>query len=714
MNDERSTMNYRKYLYVFLFIVYSSSFIVVNAQEHKVDSLRKILKAEKEDTNKVNTLNFISYTFWKNGQYDSAMTFACLGQGIAQKLEFKNGVATACVNMGLIYHAQGNFLKALEFDSIALDLERKMGNKKSAASIIGSIGIVYDDQGNYPKALQSYFGALKIDQESGEKYDIGRNYCNIGLVYEEQGNYQAALDYDFKALAINKALQDNNGIAGGLGNIGNLYAEKAQHSNNPDSAKIDYNIALEFDFKALNMTKEMGDLPGVAINLSNIGGVYDAQANYTKALEYQHKALEMEKEMGDKHAIASILSSTGILYIEQKNYKQAKAALDSALKMAMQIGEKDDIKYAYNELSVLDTAVGNYKNAYQDYKMYIIYRDSLFNESNTKKSVQTEMNFEFEQKQAVEKAEQDKKDVLTAADKKRQSIITASVSVVLLLVVLFSVLLFSRFRVAQKQKQLIEEQKLIVEEKNKEVLDSITYAKRLQDAILPPLGIINKYLPESFVLYKPKDIVAGDFYWMEKAGDNILLAAADCTGHGVPGAMVSVVCSNALNRTVKEFKITEPGKILDKVRELVLETFEKSEDNVQDGMDISLCCINIKTKEAQWSGAYNSLWYITKGEMKEVPADKQPIGKVDKPMAFNTHNLNLQKGDSLYLFTDGYADQFGGPKGKKFKYKQLEELLMVNCKLSMPEQKQKLEQTLESWKGSLEQVDDILIIGIRV
>ena len=260
----------------------------------------------------------------------------------------------------------------------------------------------------------------------------------------------------------------------------------------------------------------------------------------------------------------------------------------------------------------------------------------------------------------------------------------------------------------------IEEQKELVEEKQKDILDSITYAKRLQDAILPPVSFIKKFLPDSFLVYKPKDIVAGDFYWMERSDDNILIAAADCTGHGVPGALVSVVCSNALNRTVKEFHITEPGKILDKVRELVLETFEKSESNVQDGMDISLCCINTKTNEVQWSGAYNSLWYIQNGAIHEVSADKQPIGKNDKPVPFNTHKLNLQKGDTLYLFTDGYADQFGGPKGKKFKYKQMEELLLANASKPMDEQKDVLENTLEKWKGTLEQVDDILIIGIRV
>jgi len=281
-------------------------------------------------------------------------------------------------------------------------------------------------------------------------------------------------------------------------------------------------------------------------------------------------------------------------------------------------------------------------------------------------------------------------------------------------IIIFLILIWVNIRELNKNDDMRREAEEKLQQKNKDILDSITYAKRLQDAILPPLSLIKKHLPDSFVLYMPKEIVAGDFYWMERVGDHVLITAADCTGHGVPGALVSVICSNALNRAVKEFHITEPGKILDKVRELVLETFEKSESNVQDGMDISLCCINTKTHETQWSGAYNSLLYVQKGEMKELPANKQPIGKQDKPVPFNTHNLKLQKGDILYLFTDGYADQFGGPKGKKFKYKQMGELLLANAAKPIEEQKDVLENTLNDWKGDFEQVDDILIIGLRV
>lgn len=263
-------------------------------------------------------------------------------------------------------------------------------------------------------------------------------------------------------------------------------------------------------------------------------------------------------------------------------------------------------------------------------------------------------------------------------------------------------------------------QKNVIEEKNADVLSSITYAKRLQTAILPSEKTWQNVLPNSFIVYKPKDIVAGDFYWIEKVGSWILFAAADCTGHGVPGAMVSVVCSNALNRSVKEFGLTDPGKILDKVRELVIETFENSESEVKDGMDICLCALNPANNELKWAGANNPLWHLTSDEhaeqmvLNEIKADKQPVGKHASEKPFTTQTIKLKKGDQLYLFTDGYADQFGGPEGKKFKYKQLKDLLIKIAPVKSLERKEILEKTLISWMHHLEQVDDICIIGVDI
>ena len=263
----------------------------------------------------------------------------------------------------------------------------------------------------------------------------------------------------------------------------------------------------------------------------------------------------------------------------------------------------------------------------------------------------------------------------------------------------------------------ISEQKKLIEEKNKDITDSILYAKRLQEAILPSREEIAGVLADFFLLYSPKDIVAGDFYWLFKDDENIFIAAADCTGHGVPGALVSVVCSNALNRSVKEFKLTETGEILNKARELVCETFDRSEGSVNDGMDISLLRIPRNREmgggllEIQWSGANNPLWYIENGKCEEIKGDKQPVGRYNYALPFNTHNLRVSQGARFYIFSDGYADQFGVNEKKLLKRK-LREYLMEIHLLSFGEQMKKLEEYHRNWKGEMEQTDDILIMGI--
>ena len=298
---------------------------------------------------------------------------------------------------------------------------------------------------------------------------------------------------------------------------------------------------------------------------------------------------------------------------------------------------------------------------------------------------------------------------------------------------------------AEKQRDLVEEehkktvaQKQIIEEKNKEITDSINYAKRIQEAILPPPRLVKEWLTDSFLFYRPKDIVAGDFYWMEtlkteiegKEKTLIYFAAADCTGHGVPGALVSVVCANALNRAVKEFKLSSPGEVLDKVSELVTASFEMGDEAIKDGMDIALCALDISTKKIYYSGANNPLYiikplkdkdseykYINDSrthELIEYKGTKQAVGYNDTIKKFETIEIQLEPGDSMYVFSDGFADQFGGERGKKYKYASFKKFLLEHCDISMEEQKQKLAIEFDEWKRDLEQLDDVCIIGVRI
>lgn len=269
-------------------------------------------------------------------------------------------------------------------------------------------------------------------------------------------------------------------------------------------------------------------------------------------------------------------------------------------------------------------------------------------------------------------------------------------------------------KVEERTREL-KNQKEMVEEKNREIVDSINYALRLQQAIIPSPVKVKEVLPDSFVLFKPKDIVSGDFYWMNSNNGHVLIAAVDCTGHGVPGAMVSVVGANGLNRCVKEFNLTQPAQILDQLTDLVKETFESAEDTVKDGMDGALCSIDLKNRTIAYAGANNPLWIVKEatGELLEIKADKQPIGEFEFRKPFTNHNFSLDPGDTIFIFSDGYVDQFGGPRGKKFKYKTLKQLLVNNRKLSMSEHKTLLNKTFEDWRKDIEQLDDVCVIGVR-
>jgi serine phosphatase RsbU (regulator of sigma subunit) len=299
--------------------------------------------------------------------------------------------------------------------------------------------------------------------------------------------------------------------------------------------------------------------------------------------------------------------------------------------------------------------------------------------------------------------------------------------IIYLLLVIFAFITFTTIRTTKlrRQRKLLEKlvklrtqevvkQKEIVEHKNKEIIDSINYAKRIQRAILPSSGMVKRKLANAFIFFKPKDIVAGDFYWLEERGDKILLAAADCTGHGVPGAMVSLVCNNTLSRTVREFKLEEPHEILNSVREMVIESFANSREEVNDGMDIAFVTLNTKTNLLEYAGANNDLYIISKGEIITLTADRQPIGKYFNNKPFTKKTYQLHSGDTIYMMTDGYIDQFGGPRGKKFKKKGFLELLLGIQNLEMKEQKKIIEKEFDNWKGDLEQIDDVCVIGVRV
>lgn len=654
------------------------------------------------------TINNIGYYHGQRAENKEAIRFYHEALKISREIDDKETIATTLNNIGYEYDLLSNNSKALDYYHQSLDIRRKINEQEGIANSLNNLSTIYFNQGDISKAIVLCHESLKIREKIGDKDRMATSLNNLGFLYHNQGDSIESMRFYLKSLKIHEETSNKNGVATSLNNIGSIYEEKKQ-----------YDRALFFYNQSLNIRKETGDKDGTTYSLVNIGKIYQRKRELKKALEFYRKALEINKEIGNKKNISSCLNSIGEILFKQNKVYQAEKNAQESLIIAQEIGFPKNIQSAANLLSAIYEKQNKGLQALAMHKLFISMKDSLNNKETQKALIQQQTKYEYEKQKEIDDVQRDKSIAIEQEKKEKQKVLTIAAAIGLILVTIFLIFVFNRLTITRKQKLIIEKQKETVEiahqklgKKNQEILDSITYAKRIQSAILPPDKIVDRYLPESFILYLPKDIVAGDFYWIQHHNDKVLFAAADCTGHGVPGAMVSVVCNNALNRSVREYRLTEPGSILDKTREIVIQEFEKSDKNVQDGMDIAICCLEKNT--LKYAGAHNPLWVIRNGEIIEIKANKEPIGQYIRQTPYTTHALELLKGDTIYIFSDGYVDQFGGENGKKYKAKAFRALLRSIQDQSMKDQKRIINDTFNAWKGELEQIDDVCVIGVRI
>jgi serine phosphatase RsbU (regulator of sigma subunit) len=562
---------------------------------------------------------------------------------------------------------------------------------------MNSIGNTHIGLVDYTKALESYKSSYSIALKDSINYMIGISSIGIGNVYIEQDKLELALDYFEKAKKVFKEEDAIYPLSISYSLIGSTLF---------DMGEVDE--GLNYFDKALENLKTIDNQYGIAGTYELISSSYEKTGELSKAIEYAQKAFKIFRE---------------------------RKAYDNLQKISSSIASY------YERLGIMD-------KAYTFLEFHNRYKDSVYSIDKNRQILSLEAKFENEKK-AKRIALMEKENELSLNEKNTQRLIIFFISSGSIVVIIFLLFVLNRMRIIKKQKKLIEQQKEevylqkdIVDKKNTEILDSIFYAKRLQDAILPADKLVNSYLLESFIIYKPKDIVAGDFYFMdiieEKDKKLIYYVVADCTGHGVPGAMVSIVGANGLKRCIQEFGLRDPGQILDKLSELVAENFSQSEERIRDGMDLALCClesVNGNIGKVHYAGANNPLWIFNPsrtswpenmrpfdiGGGAEIKANKQAIGYTENSKPFKTHTVKLEKNDSLYTFSDGFVDQFGddskfekSTNGKKFKSVNYRKLLLSIQDKNMTEQKEVLTQTFKEWKGNLDQVDDVCIVGVRV
>ena len=679
-----------------------------------------------------NALHTQGTSYYFRGDYEQALEYHDKSLKINEETGDKKGMARTLYNIGIIYFNQGNYEKALEYYQDGLNNFEEIGYKYGMASSYINIGIIYSNQGNYEKTLEYYDKSLKINEELGDKKGIAASYNDIGLIYAGQSNHEQALEYYDKSLKINKEIVDKKGIAASYNNIGIIYYDQGNHDQ-----------ALDYYDKSLKIDQETGNNMGMANTLNNIGLIYHKQGNHEQALDYYDKSLKINEELGDKKRMANTLNNIGNIYKERYNFAKAIDYGSRALSLAKEIGAVKEIKEASAVLFNGYKKTGQPARALEMYELHIEMRDSLNSIENKEAAIKLTYQHTYEKEKEISEAKHQNQMILSAEREEWQQQISYIIGGALITVILIAFFIYNRLQVTHKQKKLITEQKQkaeeqnkivleqkqelmkqkkMLEEQNKDITDSIRYAKNIQKSLLPTdqsiqdlfkrQGIEN-LLTESFILFKPKDIVSGDFFWMQHYKNRVYFAACDCTGHGVPGAFMSMIGSSLLDQTVLEMGITQPNEIFSEVRKGLIETLKQTEETQKDGMDAVLLSWDKKNK-LEFALAYNPLLLIRKGEIIEFKPDKQPVGfHMGQQKPFTHHELILEKEDTVYIFSDGYIDQFGGPKQRKFMLKNFKKLLLSIDDKTMDEQKTILKNTLAEWKGDTEQVDDILVMGVR-
>lgn len=680
-------------------------------QEKSLEVARRLLKIELAR----NRTDAIGEIYLKMGGIyrkmgDLKNSEDCFIRSIKEHEKTKNQVKLSLTykNYGILLKTKGDIKGALAFLQKSLLIEEKNNKQLNIGLVLNEIGLVYKDLGDIKQALLYFNRALKLNYPLilGSKINKGHALINIGDVYFQQRDYESSLKYYKQGLKLFTEAKDLEGIALSYLHLGKVHEESGKQSD-----------ALSSFETSLTFYSEINNKEGKANAYSEIANLYSRIGQLEKALQYHNASLALLQELQIKYGISTELTSVGDIFLKQNLLTKAIDYAEQSMKIANELGFpelKRNVVFLLHK-----TAMGQkqYQKALNYYNRYLQLRDTILNDENSKLALRTQMEEEFMQKEQKLKEEQLLKDEKTKAEKKQQLIIIYSVSFSFIVVLILAFVILKNLRENKRKSIIITEQKKLVEDKNKDITDSINYAKKIQEALLPPKELKYELFPNAFILFQPRDIVSGDFYWFAAKNGKRIITAVDCTGHGVPGAFMSMIGNTFLNEIIMEKGITEPASILSELRHMVIKSLKQDGINAEskDGMDMALIAIDDKHDTLEFAGANNPLWIVRNGQCMEYTADKRPIGFFrGKGLPFTNHKIQLQKGDSVYLFTDGYADQFGGPKGKKFKYKQFQEILISIQNEPMLKQEEILYKRFYDWKGTLEQVDDVLVIGVKI
>ena len=669
------------------------------------DSLEYVVAHSPIDTSTVLHLNRLFDYYSSNGQ-KRFMHYAERALILSDSLQFPRGMALSTLNLAIGHDMQANYYQALQYYHQALDLAREQKNDDYLSRGLLSLGYYYSTQGNYRKAIESTKESARLEQELFGLNGAALGWANLGYYYLKNQQYDSALFFTLKSYEIFKAEKDSAGLGDVYYNLGNIAWEADKNA-----------------FKALNYCLQAQDM-------------------------YQSSRYTEVETLTDCQA------QIGFLYIQLRNYKMATYYLNKALEAAQKNNLRYLIKNVYQHKAQLYAAVGNFQEAYRFQQLFFKMYDSLYSQRSlvTIKQLQTEYELET---QEAKIALLNKDKTIRQDELERQLIIRNSSFIAVFLLVVFAGVLYRNYdqkrrsnallvqqkaeieekskAIARKNKMLEEQkkamllqsqnlhkanvqivqQKQTIEQKNKDITDSLTYAREMQYALLPQAEQLKDKISDAFSILQPRDIVSGDFLWFEEEGDKLFVAAIDCTGHGVPGAFMSLIADTNLSQIVKMEKVYQPDLILARLHECVQEVLNQEMTDNQDGMEVALCVIDTARKELHFAGARNHLFYIQNERFFKIKGDRIRIGgsRQDKSQKFTSHLVRFTRTTRFYLYTDGVRDQFGGPDDKKFSEKRLNELLLSIHHLPMAKQRMLIKERVENWMEGYDQIDDILLAG---
>lgn len=753
----------KKIVAALITVLFFNNLLAINSQQ---DSLSKF-SSESDALNKIQKYIEVS-EINRSTDPEKSIVYAQSASIIAEQIKNHELQQKAEFLLGFALYSKNDFDEAIIHFDKSLNLSRKLYDKHNEALSLNRLGNTFQLMGKYEDALDYYNQAMTINKALQDKQEVARTLTNLGTVYRLYGNYELAINQHLEALGLYEGLQNDEGIAWSALNIGRLfkmmknYQKSIEYVNQSltiynkieDTGKYSTGVtlclkekgsiyyemgnldkAINFSEQVLKINKETGNMLGVANSLSSLGKIYFNDRNFSKAQDYLVHAIQLKDSLNDNTEKASILRYLGRICLNRDNLSEAERYLKKSLDYALNQNLKEDEKEVYSSLSMLYEKLNKQKLALDYYKKFTGLKEKL----NNQKINELELQYEFDKKQRQIEFEQHQREIEQKARLQKQKLFTWFFVGGFLFMIVIAYLIFMSYKrkkktneILRKQKREIEEQKDEIEaqrdfvtkqrdqisNQNTIITDSIEYAKRIQTALFPQEKYMNAVLNDHFVFMKPKNIVSGDFYWLAEKDNKIVVTVADCTGHGVPGAFMSMLGIAFLNEIVNKSDQLEPNVILDQLRQNIIESLhqEYGVRGSKDGMDMALCIIDKETNKMQYSGAYNSVYIIRNKEVHELKADKMPIGihavRLDKE--FENKPFDLKNDDMIYLFSDGYVDQFGGADGYKFKQKQFRELLINISELPLNEQKFVIEKTMEEWQGDQSQLDDMMVMGIRI